>query len=164
MVFIWIPPSKAPKEVTIKNIEKSVTKISQDFSVLKLLYFCQIKVQIEITILLLSQKVAVVWIVRAPAVKWPILNSLPSNSYYQLKDISNSVIRLKSPTESKKDNLTKPSQCIVHILITVRSFFIVVFFPHEFWPFGFHSVGRQSWTSFDRNAWQIKSSDVSTWL
>lgn len=50
MVFIWIPPSKAPKEVTIKNIEKSVTKISQDFSVLKLLYFCQIKVQIEIII------------------------------------------------------------------------------------------------------------------
>ena len=50
MVFIWISPSKVPKEVTIQNIEKSVTKISQDFSVLKLLYFCQIKVQIEITI------------------------------------------------------------------------------------------------------------------
>ena len=66
---------------------------------------------------------AVVWIVRAPAVKWPILNSLPSNSYYQLKAILNSVIRLKSPTESKKDNLSKPSQCIVHIFITVRSFF-----------------------------------------
>ena len=50
MVFIWIPPFKAPKEVTIKNIEKSITKISQDFSVLKLLYFCQIKMQIEIII------------------------------------------------------------------------------------------------------------------
>lgn len=39
MVFIWIRPNKAPKEVTIKIVEKSVTKISQDFSVLKLLYF-----------------------------------------------------------------------------------------------------------------------------
>ena len=142
MVFIWIPPCKAPKEVTIKNIEKSVTKISQDFSVLKLLYFCQIKVQIEIIItvpkcklklLLLFplQKVAVVWIVRAPTVKWSILNSLPSNSHYQLKAISNSVIRLKSPTESKKDNLTKPSQCIVHISITVRSYFIIVLFMYS---------------------------------
>ena len=50
MVFIWIPPTKAPKAVTIKNVEKSITKISQDFSVLKLLYFCQIKVRIEIII------------------------------------------------------------------------------------------------------------------
>ena len=105
MVFIWIPPSKAPKEEAIKNIEKSITKISLDFSVLKLLYFCQIKVQIEIIIIILFAKVAVVWIVRAPTVKWPILNSLPSNSHYQLKAISNSVIRLKSPKESKKDNL-----------------------------------------------------------
>ena len=50
MVFIWTLPFKAPKEVTINSIEKSVTKISQDFSVLKLLYFCQIKMQIEIII------------------------------------------------------------------------------------------------------------------
>lgn len=56
MVFIWIPPSKAPKEVIIKNIEKSITKISQDFSVLKLLYFCEIKVQIEIIITILFAK------------------------------------------------------------------------------------------------------------
>lgn len=90
---------------------------------LKLLYFCQIKVQIEIIIIILFAKsgCCIVWIVRAPTVKWPILNSLPSNSYYQLKAILNSVIRLKSPTESKKDNLTKPSQCIVYISITVRS-------------------------------------------
>lgn len=53
---MWIPPSKAGKEVTIKNIEKSITKISQDFTVLKLLYFCQIKVQIEITITILFAK------------------------------------------------------------------------------------------------------------
>ena len=56
MVFIWIPPSKAPKEEAIKNIEKSITKISQDFSVLKLLYFCQIKVQIEIINIILFAK------------------------------------------------------------------------------------------------------------
>ena len=88
---------------------------------LKLLYFCQIKVQIEIIIIFLFAKSGCCVDCRAPTVKWPILNSLPSNSYYQLKAILNSVIRLKSPTESKKDNLTKPSQCIVHISITVRS-------------------------------------------
>ena len=79
------------------------------------------------------------------------------DSYYQLKDILNSVIRLKSPTESKKDNLTKPSQFIVHISITVRSYFIIVFFMYSVyldstWPFGFHSVGRQSLSSFDCSA------------
>ena len=56
MVFIWKPPSKAPKEVTIKNLGKSITKNSQDFSVLKLLYFCQIKVKIEIIITILFVK------------------------------------------------------------------------------------------------------------
>lgn len=88
---------------------------------LKLLYFCQIKVQIEIIIIILFAKSGCCVDCKGSYREMANFKSLPSNSYYQLKAILNSVIRLKSPTESKKDNLTKPSQCIVHISITVRS-------------------------------------------
>ena len=66
-------------------------------------------------------------IVRAPAVKWAILNSLPSSSYYQLQAILNSVVILKSPKESE---INWPMHC-AYIDNCTMSYFIIVFFMYD---------------------------------